>query len=135
MFQITSEKSKEEIVNSIDQNLMQEGKVFDTKKGGITATPYYNSRGVIEGFDVVQYNTENKDGQVFTKARVEVSTLAGKKLMAKIAQGNEKDAMKVPNSTVITPMYKKIPNPFPTDVASTDKEYDEFIEWTNENFN
>ena len=25
-------------------------------------------------------------------------------------------------------MYKKIPNPFPTDVASTDKEYDEFIE-------
>ena len=126
--QITSEKAKEEIVNSIDQNLMQEGKGFDTKKGGITATPYYNSRGVIEGFDIVQYNTENKDGQVFTKARVEVSTLAGKKLMAKIAQGNEKDAMKVPNNTVITPMYKKIPNPFPTDVASTDKEYDEFIE-------
>lgn len=126
--QITSEKAKEEIVNSIDQNLMQEGKGFDVKKGGITATPYYNSRGVVEGFDIVQYNTENKDGQVFTKARVEVSTLAGKKLMAKIAQGNEKDAMKVPNSTVITPMYKKIENPFPTDVASTDKEYDEFIE-------
>lgn len=126
--QITSEKAKEEIVNSIDQNLMQEGKGFDVKKGGITATPYYNSRGVVEGFDIVQYNTENKDGQVFTKARVEVSTLAGKKLMSKLAQGNEKDAMKVPNSTVITPMYKKIPNPFPTDVASTDKEYDEFIE-------
>ena len=125
--QITSEKAKEEIVNSIDQNLMQEGKGFDVKKGGITATPYYNSRGVVEGFDIVQYNTENKDGQVFTKARVEVSTLAGQKLMSKLAQGDEKDARKVPNSMEITPMYKKIENPFPTDVASTEREYDDFI--------
>ena len=125
--QITSEKAKEEIVNSIDQNLMQGGKGFDVKKGGITATPYYNSRGVVEGFDIVQYNTENKDGQVFTKARVEVSTLAGKKLMSKLAQGDEKDARKVPNSMEITPMYKKIENPFPTDVASTEREHDDFI--------
>jgi hypothetical protein len=126
--QITSEKAKEEIVNSIDQNLMQEGKGFDTKKGGITATPYYNSRGVIEGFDIVQYNTENKDGQVFTKARVEVSTLAGQKLMSKLAQGDEKDARKVPNSMEITPMYKRMENPFPTDVASTEREFDDFID-------
>ena len=135
--QITTEKAKEEIVNSIDQNLVQEGKGFDTKKGGITATPYYNSRGQVEGFDIVQYNTEDKDGQVYTRARVEVSTLAGQKLMAKTAQGNEKDAMKVPNNTVITPMYKKIENPFPTDAASTDKEYDEFIElglYNDQNF-
>ena len=125
--QITSEKAKEEVVNSIDQNLIQEGKGFDTKKGGITATPYYNTRGQIEGFDIVQYNTENKDGQVFTKARVEVSTLAGQKLMSKLAQGDEKDARKVPNSMEITPMYKKIENPFPTDVASTEREYDDFI--------
>ena len=125
--QITSEKAKEEVVNSIDQNLIQEGKGFDTKKGGITATPYYNTRGQIEGFDIVQYNTENKDGQVFTKARVEVSTLAGQKLMSKLAQGDEKDARKVPNSMEITPMYKKIENPFPTDVASTERENDDFI--------
>jgi hypothetical protein len=126
--QITSEKAKEDIVNSIDQNLMQEGKGFDTKKGGITATPYYNTRGVIEGFDIVQYNTENKDGQVFTKARVEVSTLAGQKLMSKLAQGDEKDARKVPNSMEITPMYKRMENPFPTDVASTEREFDDFID-------
>jgi hypothetical protein len=126
--QITSEKAKENIVNSIDQSLIQGGKGFDTKKGGITATPYYNTRGQIEGFDIVQYNTENKDGQVFTKARVDVSTLAGQKLMSKLAKGDEKDAMKVPNNTTVSPMYRKIENPFPTDVASTDRELDDFTE-------
>ena len=126
--QITTEKAKENIVNLIDQNLIQGGKGFDTKKGGITATPYYNTRGQIEGFDIVQYNTETKDGQVFTKARAEITTAVGQKLMSKLAKGDEKDARKVPNSMEITPMYKKIENPFPTDVASTDKELDDFTE-------
>ena len=36
--------------------------------------------------------------------------------------------MKVPNNTTVTPMYRKIENPFPTDVASTDKELDDFTE-------
>ena len=130
--QITSEKAKEDIVNSIDQSLMTGQTMFDVKKGGITATPYYNTRGQIEGFDIVQFTKEltsgKNDGEVIqAKARVTILTLTGKKLLAKLAQGDEKDARKVPNSMEITPMYKKIENPFPTDVASTEREYDDFI--------
>lgn len=126
--QMTTEASKEEVINSISQDAIVTGKGFDVKKGGLTATPYYNTRGQVEGFDIVQYNTQDKEGSgIYTRARVAVSTSVGQKLMAKTAQGNEKDAMKVPNNTEITPMYKKVPTPFPTDVASTDKEYDEFI--------
>lgn len=124
--QISTEKAKEEVINSIDQNSIIGGKGFDAKKGGITATPFYNSRGQIDGFDIIQYNTEDKDGAVFTKARVMAGSLVAQKLLAKTAQGNEKDAMKVPSGTIITPMYKKIPTPFPTDQGGTDKELNDF---------
>ena len=124
--QISTEKAKEEVINSIDQNSIIGGKGFDAKKGGITATPFYNSRGQIDGFDIIQYNTEDKDGAVFTKARVMAGSLVAQKLLAKTAQGNEKDAMKVPSGTIITPMYKKIPNPLPSDPGATDKELNDF---------
>lgn len=125
--QISTEKAKEEVINSIDQNSIIGGKGFDAKKGGITATPFYNSRGQIDGFDIIQYNTENKDGDaIYTKARVMAGSLVAQKLLAKTAQGNEKDAMKVPSGTSITPMYKKVPNPIPTDPGATDKELNDF---------
>jgi hypothetical protein len=127
--QITGEKAKEDIANSINQNLMSGETTFDTKKGGITATPYYDSRGKIEGFDIVQFKDKDKEGVVSqAKARVTINDLTGQKLMVKLAQGNERDARKFPNNSSVKPMQQKIENPFPNDAPSTAREYDDFLD-------